>query len=239
MGKYFLISFFLLCFVKSQAQVNNDSIIVNNDSTIVNNDSLIDLKYLEDQLYLSLTYSILNDKPSEISQNGFSGGFSLGFIKDIPLNEQRNFGIAIGAGYAYNVYVQNLKISRENQTSSFELAEDYKTNRFGISAIEVPIELRWRTSTPQKYSFWRVYGGLKVAYLINEKTKFEDASGLITTKNLSEFNKFQYGVILAAGYSTWNLYLYYGISPLFKNSVFNERNLDLKDINVGLKFYIM
>lgn len=225
MGKYCLIFFFLLCFVKPQAQVNNDSII--------------DLKYLEDQLYLSLTYSILNNKPAAISQNGFSGGFSMGFIKDIPLNEQRNVGLGIGAGYAYKVYVQNLKISRDNQTTVFELAEDYKTNRLGINAIEMPIELRWRTSTPQKYSFWRVYGGVKFSYLVGYKTKFGDADVLKTTKNIPELNRIQYGVILAAGYSTWNIYCYYGLSPLFKNAIFEGKNLDLKDINIGLKFYIM
>lgn len=225
MGKYCLIFFFLLGFAKLQAQVNNDSII--------------DLNYLEDQLYLSATYSILNNKPATISQNGFSGGFSMGFIKDIPLNEQRNVGLAIGAGYAYNVYVQNLKISRNNQTTLFELAEDYKTNRLGISAIELPIEIRWRTSTAQKYSFWRVYGGVKISYLVSAKSKFEDSEVIITTKNIPEINKIQYGVILATGYSTWNIYCYYGLSPLFKNAIFNEKNLDLKDINIGLKFYIM
>ncbi|MBK5208243.1 MAG: PorT family protein [Flavobacteriaceae bacterium] len=205
----------------------------------VNNDSIIDLKYLEDQLYLSLTYSILNNKPAAISQNGFSGGYSIGFIKDIPLNERRNVGLGIGAGYAYKVYVQNLKISRDNQTTIFDLAEDYKTNRLGINAIEMPIELRWRTSTPQKYSFWRVYGGVKFSYLVASKTKFEDADVLRTTRNIPELNRIQYGVILAVGYSTWNIYCYYGLSPLFKNATFEEKNLDLKDINIGLKFYIM
>ena len=173
MGKYLLIIFFLLSFVKPQPQVSNDSII--------------DLKYLEDQLYLSLTYTILSNKPATISQNGFSGGFSFGFIKDIPLNEQRNIGFGIGVGYAYNVYVQNLKISRENQTTLFELAEDYKTNRIGVKAIEMPFEFRWRTSTPEKYNFWRVYGGLKFAYLIVAKTKFTDSEVVLTTKNIPSF----------------------------------------------------
>lgn len=225
MGKFWLIIFFLIGFVKTQAQVNNDSIT--------------DLKYLEDQLYISLTYSILTNKPLEISQNGFSGGFSMGFIKDIPLNEKRNVGIGIGAGYAYNVYVQNLKISRENQTTIFELAEDYKTNRYGIKAIEIPIEFRWRTSTPEKYNFWRVYGGVKISYLLSGKTKFADSEVVITTKNIPEINRIQYGVIMAAGYSTWNLYFYYGLSPLFKSAVFDEKNIDIKDISIGLKFYIM
>jgi len=71
------------------------------------------------------------------------------------------------------------------------------------------------------------------------KTKFGDADVLKTTKNIPELNRIQYGVILAAGYSTWNIYCYYGLSPLFKNAIFEGKNLDLKDINIGLKFYIM
>ncbi|MDF1517172.1 MAG: porin family protein [Lutibacter sp.] len=205
----------------------------------VSNDSIIDLKYLEDQLYLSLTYTILNNKPATISQNGFSGGFSFGFIKDIPLNEQRNIGFGIGVGYAYNVYVQNLKISRENQITVFELAEDYKTNRLGINSIEMPIEFRWRTSTPEKYNFWRVYTGMRFAYITSSKTKFVDSDVVLTTKNIPELNKIQYGATIAVGYGNWNLYFYYGLSPLFKDAVFNEKNIDLKDIKIGLKFYIM
>lgn len=225
MGKYLLLIFLLFSFVKPQAQVNNDSII--------------DLKYLEDQLYISLTYTILDNKPATISQNGFSGGFSLGFIKDIPLNGRRNIGFGIGAGYAYNVYVQNLKISRENQTTLFELAEDYKTNRLGINSIEMPIEFRWRTSTPEKYSFWRVYSGVKFSYMVNSKTKFTDSEVMLTTKNIPQMNRIQYGATLATGYGNWNLYFYYGLSPLFEDAVFNGQNIDLKDIRIGLKFYIM
>lgn len=220
-----MIIFLLFSFVKPQAQVNNDSII--------------DLKYLEDQLYLSLTYTILGNKPAAISQNGFSGGFSFGFIRDIPLNDQRNVGFGLGVGYSYNVYVQNLKISRENRTTVFELAEDYKTNRLGINSIELPIEFRWRTSTPVKYSFWRVYAGMRFAYVTTSKTKFSDSEDMLTTKNIPELNRIQYGATIAAGYGNWNLYFYYGLSPLFKDAVFNEKSIDLKDIKIGLKFYIM
>lgn len=225
MGKYWLLFFFFFGVVKSQAQDNTDSII--------------DLKYLEDQLYLSLTYTILENKPDLIFQNGFSGGFSLGFIKDIPLNERRNVGFGIGIGYAYNAYVQNLKISNVNQTTIFELAEDYKTNRLGISSIEWPLEFRWRTSTPEKYTFWRVYAGIKFAYIITSKAKFTNAVVALTTKNIAEINNIQYGATFAAGYGNWNLYLYYGLSPLFKDAIFNGQKIDLKDIKIGLKFYIM
>ncbi len=103
----------------------------------------------------------------------------------------------------------------------------------------MPFEFRWRTSTPEKYSFWRIYGGIKFAYLITAKTKFTDSEVVLTTKNIPEFNRIQYGATLAAGYGNWNLYFYYGLSPLFNDALFNGKKIDLKDVNIGLKFYIM
>ena len=224
MSKHWFIIYFLIFFSNLQAQVNKDT---------------IDFNYLEDQLYISLTYNILIDKPATIAQNGFSGGVSVGFIKDIPLNKQRNFGFGIGVGYAYNAYIQNLKISQENQTTLFETAQDYKINRLGMSAIEFPIELRWRNSTPQKYKFWRVYGGVKISYILSAKTTFENSTETLRTKNIPEFNRVHYGLILATGYSTWNLYVYYGLNPFFKEVNFNGEKLKSKDLNIGVKFYIM
>lgn len=224
MRKFWIILFFLIISVKLQAQDNKDT---------------ADLKYLEDQLYLSLTYNVLTSKPNLINQNGFSGGVSFGFIKDIPLNKQRNIGFAIGVGYAYDVYIQNLKITRENQTTVFQLAQDYNTNRFGVSALEVPLEIRWRNSTPQRYKFLRVYGGIKVSYILTTKTKYSDNTEILNTRNISEFNKIQYGLTLATGYGTWNLYMYYGLTPFFKDVSFNSEELNMKNFNIGLKFYIM
>ncbi len=224
MNKFWFIFCFFISFSQLQAQVDKDT---------------IDLKYLEDQIYLSLTYTILIDKPTAISQNGFSGGVSLGFIKDIPLNEKRNFGLGIGMGYAYNTYIQNLKITHKNDVSLFETAQNYKSNRLGISAVEFPIEIRWRNATPQKYKFWRVYGGVKVSYVLAAKTTFSDATETLSTNDIPEFNRIQYGLIIASGFSTWNLYVYYGLNPFFKDVNFNGKALNLRDINIGLKFYIM
>ena len=226
MNKHWIIIYFLIFFINLQAQVDKDT---------------IDLKYLEDQIYLSLTYNVLIDKPkpASISQNGFSGGVSFGFIKDMPINEERNFSLGVGLGYAYNAYIQNLKITRENQATLFETAQDYKMNKLGISSVEFPIEIRWRNSTPQKYKFWRVYGGVKIAYVLVAKTTFKDAARNLKTKNIPEFNRMQYGLTLAVGFSTWNIYTYYGLSPFFKDVHFNAKELNLKELNLGLKFYIM
>ncbi len=221
-------SIFCLIFSISilQAQVNNDSIN-------------IDASYLEDQLYLTLTYNSLIDKPKELTQNGFSGGIATGFIKDIPLNRKGTFGLALGLGYQYNAYIQNLKISKEGNKNIFVIADDYKSNWLKLHAIDVPFEIRWRNSTLNKYKFWRIYTGIKASYIFSSKSKFSDIKETILINNISEIKKVQFGIIFSAGYSTWNLYVYYGLNPIFDNVDLNADQLDFKDIRIGLKFYIM
>lgn len=221
-------SIFCLIFSISilQAQIDNDSIN-------------IDDSYLEDQLYLTLTYNSIVDRPKGLSQNGFSGGIATGFIKDIPLNSKSTFGLGLGLGYQYNAYIQNLKISKEGDNNVFSIAEDYKTNWLRLHAIDVPFEIRWRNSTLNKYKFWRVYTGIKASFIFNSKSKFSDLNETILINNISEIRKIQFGIIFSAGYSTWNLYVYYGLNPILENVDLNAEQLHFKDIRIGLKFYIM
>jgi len=196
-------------------------------------------KYLEDQLYISLTYNLLLKKPSLINQNGFSGGVSLGFIKDFPINQKRTFGFGLGIGYSYNALIQNLKISQINGATVFGEAVNYSSNRLSLKSIDLPVELRWRNSTPLKFKFWRIYSGVKFSYVTAAKSKYMDSNESIITKNVTEFNRFQYGLTLAAGYGTWNLFIYYALNPLFDNAILNNEKINFKQLNVGLKFYIM
>ena len=222
--KKLILLFAIFSTISASAQIENDT---------------IDVNYLEDQLYISFSYNLLTSKPSGISQNGFSGGFSTGFIKDIPLNEERNFGLGIGVGYAFNAYIQNLSISELNNTIEYGIATDFDINRLSTHAIEMPFELRFRNSTPTKYKFWRVYAGMKFSYLFSSRYKFKDSNESYIIKNISSVNKFKYGLTLSAGYEIWNLYIYYGLNPLFKDSVLETEKIDMKDLHIGLKLYIM
>lgn len=219
----------MLLFAFSQAQeLKKDSIAVP-----------IDEKYLEDQLYLAFTYNILSDKPAGINQNGLSGGLGLGFIKDIPLNKERNFGLGIGLGYGLNIFIQNLKITEDNGVVNFEKGQNYSVNRITKQAIDIPFEIRWRTSDPVTYKFWRVYAGMTFSYVFDFKTKHIDDFGTQRTKNIQEVAQFQYGITLAAGRGTWNLNVYYALSSMFSNATYQQEPIDMYDINVGLKFYMM
>jgi len=196
-------------------------------------------KYLEDQIYISLTYNLLLNKPVLIDQNGFSGGFSIGFIKDFPFNKKRTVGVGLGVGYSYNALIQNLRISKNQEASVFEEAVNFNSNKLTLKSIDIPIEIRWRNSTSAKFKFWRIYSGVKFSYITSGKSKYKNSLETVETKNITELNRFQTGLTLAAGYGTWNLYLYYALNPIFNKALLNNTAVNLKQFNIGVKFYIM
>jgi len=205
-------------------------------------DSISD-KYLEDQLYVGITYNTLNSLPrgEGIQQNGFSNGIFLGFIKDLPINEQRNFGFGLGIGYGRNTYFQNILITEENNTTVFDVVSNFKRNKFSLHTLELPIEVRLRTSTIDKYKFWRIYTGLKLAYVFASNAKLIKDGMTTKVKGISEVEKLQYGITLGAGYGTWNLNIYYGLSNIFSGAQLKDTNASIKprDLRIGLIFYIL
>ena len=202
----------------------------------------VDNKYLEDQFYLGLYYSTLTSSPENFNQNKFSSTLNFGFIRDFPFNNQRNFGIRSGVGMSFSSSNSNLKLSDLNSTVSGEIVngEDFTKNKWNTTKIEFPFEVRWRTSTPTSYKFWRVYFGVKTSYLLKSKYKYESLNSNYTLENLP-FRKTQSGITVNAGNNTWNLGLYMGLNPIF-NKEFGQNNPNLKDLKefkLGLVFYIL
>lgn len=231
----YTIFFFLFgtLYVLSQEEIlENDEIEINDSS-----------KYLEDQFYVGLTYNILLNRPSGVSQNNFSNGIQLGYIKDIPINKRRNLGFGVGLGYATNAYYSNLRALKGNNRVNYDVIgndESFKRNNAVTHLLEMPIEFRWRTSTADSYKFWRVYTGIKLSYAFSATSKFV-ASDKIKFTN-SDIEKFQYGLYFSFGYNTWNFYGYYQLNKLFKKGIYIEENGEMiktNTLNFGLMFYIL
>lgn len=202
----------------------------------------IDSLYREDQFYFSVALNTLQNKPVGLTQDKFSSGFSIGFLRDFPVNKKRTFAIAPGIGLAYNNYNQNLKIEQLNQVPVYSIIESdvtYDKNRFSQLLVEVPIEFRWRTSTFESHKFWRIYGGFKMSYLLSDKSIYEDANGKIVVSNNDDFNKFQYGTYISAGYNSINIFAYYGLNSLFESAKTTSETIDMNSFNVGIMFYIL
>lgn len=210
---------FLLLTTSLKAQV---------DSTFVDN------KYLEDQLYFSLTYIHMFNLPDEISQSGFSYGLAGGFIKDIPLNERRNIGLGVGLGYGFNNYYFNVNPNTAQPTDE---EETIRNNKIILHSVEMPIEFRFRSSTAKKYKFWRIYPGFKMAYKFAQNTSFGKSDDF-DVEDIIEIEDFLYGLTFSIGYNKWNIHTYYGLNDLFTEAKNNNYAININDFRIGLIFYI-
>lgn len=231
--RYILLLLFIPFMGMSQGEVN-DSI----------NQFQPDLRYREDQFYFGITYNMLLNTPSGINSRGLSGGLQGGFVRDMPINERRNIAIAVGLGLAYDQFGENLFIGEDDDGNSiFKVLDsdvDFTQNRFGMAMIEMPIEFRWRTSTPTDYKFWRIYGGARIGYAYWYKATFKQPGNDVNQTKISEFDPLRLSATLSFGYNTFNFFASYSINPFFKDAITDEgQTLDLRTLKFGLMFYIL
>ncbi|MBT8375655.1 MAG: PorT family protein, partial [Bacteroidia bacterium] len=177
-------------------------------------------------------------------QNGFSTGFSFGFIRDMPINDRRNLAVGLGLGLSANSYNQNLVIEESGSAYTYNLISDFEgdvsKNKFSTYVLELPLEFRWRTSTAEIYNFWRIYTGFKVGYVFYDQSKLRSDLKNLKISNNSDFNSWQYGITLSAGYNTWNFHFFYRLNKLFNdNAKLNVQPIDLSELRIGLIFYIL
>ncbi|OIQ21665.1 MAG: hypothetical protein BM557_02385 [Flavobacterium sp. MedPE-SWcel] len=201
-------------------------------------------KYREDQFYASVSYVLMQGKPSGYSQNSFSTGLSVGFLRDMPINKNRTYAIAAGLGYSYYNIKHNLKVSENAGTKIYEQVStlDFDKNKLVLHYLELPIEFRWRNSTAESHKFWRIYTGFKVSYLLRNKAQFYALDGAdIRVTNNRGLNKLVYGAYVAAGWNTWNLYVYYGLTPIYEKEarLSGGQEINLNAVNFGVMFYIL
>ena len=178
----------------------------------------------------------------DVAQRNLSYNLQLGFIKDIPLNRSRNFGLGLGVGYATNSYYSNIGATQLDGDIIYEVldSEGLKRSKFETHAIEIPLEIRWRTSTPSDYKFWRIYAGAKVGYIFSGRSRLVTNEQTIGFSN-DDIQKFQYGLIFNFGYNTWNIHAYYALNPLLEDGTMldNGTSIDFKALRIGVIFYIL
>lgn len=193
-------------------------------------------KYLEDQLYILLSYNSLNNQPIEAGSTGFSYGFSTGYIKDIPLTKKGNWSLGLGLGYGYDNFKHELVY---DNTGSFTIDNTLISNKFSLHNIELPIQFRWRTSDAVTYSFWRIYAGFKLSYNLHNSFNYIKNSQDFGYTNISNYRKFQTGLEISLGYSAFNFYMFYGLTPIYKNTLINGAKVNSKMVKFGLIIYLL
>ena len=205
-----------------------------------------DLKYREDQLYLGITYNLVSQVPRGVNLRGVSGGINFGYLRDMPINKRRNLAFAIGAGISFDRYGQTLFIGEDEEgTSIFRVLTsdfDFDRNRFSTYTLELPLEFRWRSSTPTEYKFWRLYGGIRAGYTFRYRSFFRQTGNEVSQTDISEFDPLRLAATLSFGYgSTLNLHVSYGFNPFFDGAVTGDtgETINFRPIKLGIIFYLL
>ncbi|CAI8341184.1 MAG: Uncharacterised protein [Polaribacter sp. SA4-10] len=197
-------------------------------------------RYSDDQIYLAVTYNQMNQQPSTITRSGFSYGLSSGFLKDIILNKKGTFSFALGLGYGFDFYNHELKVEELNNSTMFSADYALTSNTYFSHNLELPFEIRWRTSTANKYKFWRIYTGIKFLYNFSNSFEHIDINEIKTTySGVNAYNKLQYGLTFSAGYDAFNFHVFYGLSPIYKDAKISNEVIDSKVLKFGLIFYFL
>jgi hypothetical protein len=213
-----------------------------NQKSEIISETKIDSLYREDQFFIGVTYNLLNKTPIGFSNDKFAAGLTAGFLRDMPINARRNLAIAPGLGLTFNNYNQNIGILTTNGVPGYFVLNDptqYSNNKFSQLLVDVPLELRWRGSTFQNHTFFRIHAGVKLSYLLFDRSVFSSNMGDVVINNNPDFNKIQYGLFAAAGYGSANLYIQYGLNSLFKTAQIAGNPINARSLNIGLVFYIL
>ena len=195
--------------------------------------------YREDQFYFGSSYFIQTEPIEDFKQNGFSGNFQFGFIRDFPLNKNSTKAIGIGLGYERNFFTSNIQPVETEGNIDYRIVVSRfleSKNKISFSSIVFPIEYRWRRSSIDEYKFWRIYSGLKVKK--NFPLYSNPSYGSEIT--IDEIEDWTTSIYLNAGYNTWNISLEYDLKPILKNKkTSNGENLNISFFRLGLVFYIL
>ena len=195
--------------------------------------------YREDQFYFGSSYFIQTEPIENFKQNGFSGNFQFGFVRDLPLNNNSTKAIGIGLGYERNFFTSNIQPIETDGNIDYRIVISRfleSKNKISFSSFVIPIEYRWRRSSIDQYKFWRIYTGLKIKK--NFPLYSNPSYGSEIT--IDEIEDWTTSIYLNAGYNTWNISLEYDLKPILKNKkTSNGENLNISFFRLGLIFYIL
>ena len=195
--------------------------------------------YREDQIYFGSSYFIQSESIIDFKQNGFSGNFQFGFIRDFPLNNTSTRAIGLGLGYERNFFTSNIQPIQDNSKIDYRIVVSKfleSKNKISFNSIAIPIEYRWRTSNINEFKFWRIYSGFKLKKNFPLYSNPSYGSEL----KIDEIEDWTSSIYLNAGYNTWNISLEYDLNPLIKNKkTLDGNNLNLSFFRLGLIFYIL
>ncbi len=195
-----------------------------------------------DRLIFEIAHDNWLNQPDSLKTRWWGRGFNMYIMYDIPLFDSDNISVAPGVGIATtNVYHNSNLILLNDSLSYFRPIADnvnFRKNKLSTTAVDVPIELRFRTNPNKFNQSFKVALGVRVGYLLDAKTKYrgDEADGtgeiFIKDKLLPNISRVRYGTSLRVGYGNFNVFAFYSLSTLFDAN----RGPGIHPISVGISF---
>ena len=120
-------------------------------------------------------------------------------------------------------------------------SDEYKSSRFALQTLDIPIQVRFRGSTAERYDFWRVYAGVTVSWVIKDYATLNNGTFKVRYYNLPYLQNWLFTANLQVGYGKFTLRADYTLNPLFRSSRTGDiPGLgDTRSISLGLLVYIL
>jgi len=202
----------------------------------------------KDRFVFNINYNILLEKDDAFNQKGFSGGFDTYFMYDIVIKDSP-ISLAPGVGIGVDNYRINSKIEFAADSTKFipfdspidSLDIAYKSSKLGLTYIDVPLEIRFRSKPNKKDQQWKLAAGFKIGFLISSRWKYKgpDYRGIrmdtaenikFKERGIPNMERFRYGVTARGGYGPFNLHFYYSLSDLFESG----KSVQMSPITFGI-----
>lgn len=193
--------------------------------------------FREDQIFFGIAYPYFSGAPTDVIQNKLSYAFSVGFVRDIPLNTKRTVALGLGLGWDQAMLFNNAKFSvASNTITSVLLAQEYKQNHLSVQSLAFPLEIRWRNATEDNHAFWRIYSGISLHVPIQIQGVFVSEDGIREVVSLpSTSTLFRWNAHF--GFNTWNISISHDLQPWASSSISKEK-FNIKLTKIGLIFYL-
>jgi hypothetical protein len=191
-----------------------------------------------DRIVVDLCFDQWIHNANGVKVKWHSRGFNAYFMYDVLLGKKKKlFSVAPGVGISTSNIFNNAQLAEDTAagTDLVVRTDDYKRNKLGLTYVDIPVELRFRSTPNAKNKSWKFALGFKAGVLIDSKTKVkqEDANGNMKTfkeKRYVDLNRFRYGATVRFGYGPFNVFGFYSLAKLFDKG----RGPDVTPFSVGI-----
>jgi hypothetical protein len=176
------------------------------------------LKRAPINLVMDLGISGLRDAPMPMELTPIhSRTVNIYYMKSIRMSNHFSFNLGAGAGMEKYAFSKKVLLESGSQSAIMSNISAFNVRKtlVAVNYADIPLEFRFVSKSGRKAFRLAAGGKIGVRVSSHNKVKFEDGD---KSKYKDDFylNPIRYGVYGRIGYSSFNVFTYYGLSELFR-----------------------